>query len=258
MLPAAPTPMTYREAPPPAKLAPWVAALWRFEVAPAAAEIEHRIPLTGGVLLSLGPGGRATLVGPRLTPLVSRVRGGDVFLGVHLRPGASGLLGVPAAVLRDALGPPQLWLDPAWCASWQPVLGAALTLEPLLVALGQRIPEAPPLDPVVMRAVRRIVDTQGAVPVGELAAAVELSPRQLRRRFVPAVGLGAKQLCRIRRARASAAEAVLSGRSWAEVMAERGFADQPHLVRELQSLLGVAPERFAAHARQIDHELVEP
>ncbi len=254
--------MHYFEAPPPAELAPWIAAVWRFRVERDAGEIEHRIPLTGGLLLSAGSPAGAMLLGPRTAPFTTTVRGGDEYFGVHFHPGgARSLLHLAEGSLRDALGPAPLWLDAAWCARW----GAPDSSKPgaeagegrLVAALLDLAPRAAPLDSVVMIAVHRLVRSHGAEPIAGLARAAGLSPRQLRRRFVGAVGLAPKQLARLRRLRAAAADAVLADRPWAEIMAERGYADQPHLVREFKRLLGVTPVGFERHAQRIDHRLLD-
>ena len=254
--------MHYFEAPPPAELAPWIAALWRFRVDSEAGEIEHRIPLTGGLMLTAGSPAGGVLVGPRTAPLSTTVRGGEEYFGVHFHPGgARPLLQLPEGSLRDALGPATLWLDPSWCARWgAPGEGKAeaeVGAERLVAALLDLVPHAAPLDVPVMVAVHTLVRSRGAEPIADLARAAGLSPRQLRRRFVAATGLAPKQLARLRRLRAAAADAVLADRPWVEIMAERGYADQPHLVREFRRLLGVTPVGFERHARRIDHRLVD-
>lgn len=253
--------MSYVEVPPPPDLAPWIAALWSFRVAPEAGEIEHRIPLTGGVMLSAGADGEPALVGPRVTPLSSPVRGGDVFRGVHLQPAAAGaLLHVSAGALRDAIGPARLWLDPAWCDLWHAqadMADDAAALSGLAGAFRELAQRAAPLDAAVATAVARLMRSHGTARLDELAEEAALSPRQLRRRFRAAVGLSPKELARIRRLRAAAASAVIEDRPWADLVADGGYADQPHLVREFRRLLGVTPGGFEQHARWIDHRLVD-
>jgi AraC-like DNA-binding protein len=252
--------MAYLELEPPPELRPWVLALWCFEVRADAGVVEHRIPLTGGLLLSLGRQGGPLLIGPRIEPLVVPVRGGEVFWGAHLWPGAAGsLLHLPAGSLRGEIGPAERWIDPAWCRRLAEAAGDGGEVLPRLAdALAALVPAAGPLDGVVTRAVAEIVRAHGQMPLGELARAVALSPRQLRRRFRTAVGLSPKELTRVRRLRAVAAAAALDDRSWVDRLEDGGYADQPHLVREFRSLLGIAPGAFERHARRIDHRLVDP
>lgn len=253
--------MSYVEIPPPADLAPWIAVLWCFRVRPGAGEIEHRIPLTGGLLLSVGRAGPLMLTGPRAAPLVITVRGGDAYWGIQVLPGAAAaLFHLPAGSLRDAHGPAELWLDPAWCRGWSPAADGeddARVLHRATLALRELVPRAAPLDAAVIAAVERIVRAHGTVAIAALAGEVALSPRQLRRHFQTAVGLSPKELSRVRRLRAAAAAAVLSEQPWIEVAGDGGYADQAHLVREFRSLLGTTPGGFEQHVRRIDHRLVE-
>ena len=252
--------MSYVEVPAPPELRPWIAALWVFRVVPEAGELEHRVPLTGGLIVSVGSDREPMLVGPRAAPLVFPVYGGEVFRGFHVWPGAAcSLFHLPPGSLRDLQGPARLWLDPDWCRG----LGAVADLEDdaaafqgITLCLRDLIARAAPLDTVVMAAVSHLIRTRGDLRIGDLAEG-RLSPRQLRRRFQTAVGLSPKELARIRRLRASAAAAVLEELSWCEVTADGGYADQAHLVREFRNLLGVTPGAFEQHARRIDHRLVD-
>lgn len=252
--------MSYAEVPAPPDLRPWVAALWCFRVFPEAGTLEHRIPLTGGVMVSVGPDREPILAGPRAAPLVVPVHGGEVFRGLHVWPGAGcSLLQLPSGSLRDCQGPARLWLDPAWCRRLGTVAEVeddAEALQGIVLCLRELIARAAPLDMVVMTAVSRLIRFRGGLRIGDLAEG-SLSPRQLRRRFQGAVGLSPKELARIRRLRASAAAAVLEELSWCEVTADAGYADQAHLVREFRDLLGVTPGTFEQHARRIDHRLVD-
>jgi AraC-like DNA-binding protein len=252
--------MSYVEVPAPPEIRPWVAALWCFRVFPEAGTLEHRIPLTGGIIVSVGPDPEPMLSGPRAAPLVVPVHGGEVFRGFHVWPGAGcSLLHLPHRSLRDCQGPARLWLDPDWCRRLSTVAEVeddAEALQGIALCLRELIARAAPLDTVVMTAVSRLIRSRGDLRIGDLAEGC-LSPRQLRRRFQAAVGLSPKELARIRRLRASAAAAVLEELSWCEVTADAGYADQAHLVREFRDLLGVTPGAFEQHARRIDHRLVD-
>lgn len=252
--------MSYVEVPAPPEIRPWVAALWCFRVFPDAGELEHRIPLTGGLIVSVGPDREPMLVGPRSAPLAVPVHGGEVFRGFHVWPGAAcSLFHLPPGSLRDRQGPARLWLDPAWCRGLSATADLeddAAALQGMALCLRELIARAAPLDTVVMTAVSHLIRARGDLRIGDLAEG-RLSPRQLRRRFQATVGLSPKELARIRRLRASAAAAVLEELSWCEVTAVAGYADQAHLVREYRSLLGVTPGAFEQHARRIDHRLVD-
>ncbi len=159
-------------------------------------------------------------------------------MGVRLLPGAGGaVLGVPLAELRDRRVPVEALgfddpgdLDPPA----DPAALARLTLR--LVA------EAPP-DPAVQAAVRRLLDP--GQRVDELAQWLGFSERQLRRRFLAAVGYGPKTLQRVLRLRRFLAE--LGGRDGlAAAAASAGYADQAHLARDCRTLTGLTPGQLAA------------
>ncbi len=252
-----PSPMFYAEIAPDPRLKPWVAAHWTFRVDPGAGEIEHTIPLSGAVSLAFAHG-QAVLVGPRVTPLHTVVRGGDVFWGTLLWPGAAGsLLGCAMEPLREESLPAAQVLDGTWVANLTTALGgitdetrACQELDRALLTLAA---SAGPLDERMMTAIFRLLQRGGQGSLPELAREVSLSPRQFRRRFRAAVGLTAKELARIRRLRTSAVELVEEAESWVNLAADHGYADQAHLVREYGSLLGLTPQAFERHIRRIEH-----
>lgn len=249
----------YAEFQPAAALRTWVAAYWTFTVAPEQPALDHRVPPTGGAIVALNlAGGPAILVGPRRTPLVTPACGGDRFVGLHLWPGAhSAWLGSAQRPLREFQLPLETFLEPEVVRALEDALRQGgrnsdwAPLDRVLAEGGLRVP----LDPSVMAAVARILGTRGRDPVGVLGAAVGLSSSQFRRRFSAAVELSPKELARLRRVRASATDA-LHGAGWAAIAAERGYADQAHLVREFRDLLGLPPEAFRRQGDRIAHHLL--
>ena len=267
--------MYYAELPARPGLQLWVAAHWHFRVAADAGEIQHTVPLTGGVLFHVHnrEPGVPILTGPRLAPLQTRVCGGDEFWGSQLWPGAAGsLLGLDPEELREAIVPAAQVLDPNWTRSLADRLTsisagsisagsispdpedaerrAAAVLDDAWQELAER---AAPLDREVMGAVFRILRSAGEEPVARLAEHAGLSPRHFRRRFRAAVGLAPKELARLRRLRTSAVDRAHGADPWVDLAARRGYADQAHLVREYRSLLGLTPTGFERHARRITH-----
>lgn len=251
--------MTYLEIEASPELAPWVAAYWHFRVAAGAGEIEHRIPLTGGAFLSFAPGPLLAVIGPRTAPLTTTVRGGQRYWGAHFWPGAvRSLLALGDRSLRDETLPAALAVSPRWAGRLSHELAAAsdegAAAAALDAALLELVPAAAALDEPVMTAVFRILASRGRAPLAGLAAEVGLSPRQLRRRFRRAADLSAKELSRIERLRGTTIHRVTDeGRSWVDLAAEHGYADQAHLVREFRSLVGQPPVAFAGHLRRIAH-----
>ncbi len=255
------TPMHYAELEPPPELRPWIASIWVFKRASSLPPIPHHVPLTGGAILSIARGGELILTGERVSPLVRTANGGGVYWGVHLWPAAArALLALDPRDSREWVGPARLRLAADWCERWRGAIDAndeaeiAARIDGLLRELAEN---ARPLDPVVMTAVFRIIRTAGAEPIAEIARAIGLSPRQLRRRFAAETALSPKELARVRRVRAVAASAAAQGNSWVELASRGGYADQSHLVREFRELLGMSPAGFRAHAERIAHRLVE-
>ncbi|WP_211771175.1 helix-turn-helix transcriptional regulator [Kutzneria sp. CA-103260] len=99
-------------------------------------------------------------------------------------------------------------------------------------------------DFAVQRVVRMLHD-EPAARVGDLAAAVGLSERQLRRRFSNAVGLRPKAYGRV--VRLHAALRMAGSASWADIAHRCGFYDQPHMIAEFRAATGLAPA--ALHGR---------
>ncbi|GHH91883.1 helix-turn-helix domain-containing protein [Streptomyces capillispiralis] len=181
-----------------------------------------------GRLLVAGPDTRAHLTdGPPST-----------WAGIRFRPGtAPALLGVPAHELRDRrVDLADLW--PATAvrrmtarvgAAADPVLG----LEDL--ALSRAADTAPP-DPLLGRLVAAL---DAGRPVAATADELGLGARQLHRRSLAAFGYGPKTLARVLRLRRALALA-RAGVPFAETAARAGYADQPHLSRDVRQLTGLA------------------
>jgi AraC-like DNA-binding protein len=109
------------------------------------------------------------------------------------------------------------------------------------VLLGQVAGSLVP-DPVVLAAGGAL---SAGVPVGEVAAALGMLPRTLRRRFTAQVGLTPKRFARVQRLQRVVRD--LDGRDgvdWATVAAEHGYADQAHLADEFRQLVGVTPTEY--------------
>ncbi|WP_174406919.1 helix-turn-helix domain-containing protein [Desulfovibrio subterraneus] len=120
-------------------------------------------------------------------------------------------------------------------------------------ALLHRLTAIKEADPLAHAAVSLFAADRGTRDIAATAAHLGTSTRQLERSFAHHVGLSPKQFCRILRL-----HKVLhllrnnpASVRWSSVAAECGFADQSHLVREMQSLFGLTPS-----ALQREHEHV--
>jgi AraC-like DNA-binding protein len=79
----------------------------------------------------------------------------------------------------------------------------------------------------------------------EVASAVGIAPRSLHRDIVRWTGHAPKVLARIARMQHALARLRANERSLAEVAAASGFADQPHMTRELRRLTGLRPSELS-------------
>jgi hypothetical protein len=244
---------SYRERLPGPEIARHVASVWVLEVAREGAAYEHRTVPNGSVEISYVMGTDAVHVsGPQRQATAARVQPGTTVIGMRLHPGlAASVLGVPASELLDG----QTELDRLW-GRGATRLGDRLveagspaqTARLLEAELARWLRNAPAADPLVLAAVDHL---QPWLPngVGRQTADIYLSPRQLRRRFVTALGYGPKTLQRVLRFQGflALAHGQGDGRVGLARLAQRaGYADQAHLTRESQVLAGLAPRAFLA------------
>ncbi|CAN5275044.1 hypothetical protein BH10ACI1_BH10ACI1_16670 [soil metagenome] len=109
-------------------------------------------------------------------------------------------------------------------------------------------------DKKIAQAIKLIEITGGEIRVAELAEELDLSIRQLQRRFKNSSGLSPKQFARTRRIRATAVDLVENkNTSWANRAAEKGFSDQAHLTHEFVSVTKRSPNSFAEKVSHIKH-----
>ncbi|MFT3697441.1 MAG: helix-turn-helix domain-containing protein [Kofleriaceae bacterium] len=79
--------------------------------------------------------------------------------------------------------------------------------------------------------------------VREVAFALGISERQLRRIFHDVVGLSPKTFAKLTRFR-RAVDAAKAGASWTRVAAATGYCDQAHLIDEFHAITGATPRAF--------------
>ncbi|WP_374776971.1 helix-turn-helix transcriptional regulator [Streptomyces sp. NBC_01310] len=184
-----------------------------------------------------------------LSPGPARIRGEGVeCVEVALSPRAAyALLGVPPLELDGSItGLEDLWgrharllrEQLADTSSWQERL--ALTDG----FLRRKAAGAPPMAAEVAAAWDAIVAGRGRVRVGDLAASCGWSRKRLWARFSSQVGLTPKRAAMLVRFD-HAARALLAGERAGDVAVACGYADQPHLHRDVQALAGCTPGALA-------------
>jgi hypothetical protein len=198
--------MAYRELP---TTGPLLACLWTNEGGPRT----HRI-LPDACVDIVSVKGRLFVAGPATRAHLTSV-GGATF-GVRFRIGAAGAaLGLPASELLDRSVPLEdVWRD----------VPEVEDVHELAAAVSRRGAEADAL-------VR-------AAATGTPRSAIGIGDRQLRRRFLDAVGYGPKTLERILRFQRFL---MLGDDDLARRALDAGYADQAHLTRECTRLAGLPP-----------------
>ena len=203
--------MAYRELP---TAGPLLACLWTNEGGPRT----HRI-LPDACVDIVSVKGRLLVAGPATRAHHTTV-GGATF-GVRFRIGAAGAaLGLPASELLDLRVP----LEDVW--------GDAPHVENVDELARAVLKRGGAADPLVR-----------AAATGTPRDAIGIGDRQLRRRFLDAVGYGPKTLERILRFQRFL---TLEGDDLARLALEAGYADQAHLTRECTRLAGLPPAALLA------------
>jgi len=238
----------YAEWQAPAALRGQVACLWVSVVPDTAAPVPSLILPDACSDLIWEQGVGSYVAGPDTGPVRTPASPGAVIVGVRFRPAAGGqVLGLPLSELRDQRVP--VADLPVHAAA-----GLTATLSPdqaaarLLDTAGRLIADSAP-DHAVNAAVDLLGDP--AARTEDVAAQVDLSERQFRRRAHAAIGYGPKTLQRVLRIQRlvrlldAAAEPV----DLADTAARLGYADQPHLTRECRAFSGLTPAALAQARR---------
>jgi AraC-like DNA-binding protein len=249
--PSASALQSYRERLPAPKVADEVACAWVQDVAADGIAYEHRRVPNGCVEISHTLGTDIVAVsGPQRRPIVAELKPGTTIVGLRFKPGvAPAVLGAHASELVDL----QIGIDRLWGR------GGAYLAERLVEAsspeaaarlleheIGHRSTGIRGADPLVSAAIDRLQPWRRD-DIGTWTAGLFISQRQLRRRFVAALGYGPKTLQRILRFQGFLALSQFQHRrrgTLARLAKNAGYADQAHLTRECSRLAGLPPGAF--------------
>lgn len=190
--------------------------------------------------------GTMTLAGARAGFCVKESAAARV-VGAQLRPGAAtALFGVSAAELTSRHVPlGSLWPEAeATREKLRASSDPAAMLELMAQALSRRVAPIRAMHPDVAAA---LAHWDGDASVASLVEQSCLSHRHFTARFRDATGLSPKQYGRVRRFRRVLTAAGRDpNRSWSQLAAEGGYADQAHLTREFVEFAGVTPGAYRA------------
>ena len=233
----------YQEYRPDRRLAPLLECGWA-RSAPAAGFL--RVIPDGCVDLFVGSRGQAMIAGPATAFYDLHTNEDGVLVGLRLRPGtAAAVLGRPISEFTDRVVPLEAVLGVASGRGAEKVF-TATTPGQRVAALERMLTEhladnEPFVDTAVLGAIG-MLQRRPLWPVSGLAAAVNLSERQLRRRFETAVGFGPKRLGRILRLQRLLELIHARDRvRWSELAIEASYADQAHMINECRVLAGISP-----------------
>jgi AraC-like DNA-binding protein len=252
----------YAEFAPPPALAPYVHCLWVFEgqdpaepqrIAPdgrCELILHWRTPYLERSGEAWTPQPRVLFAGQLTGPLHLLAREPAGVVGVRFRTAGAG------AFVRDLAG----LTDRRVALPDAPDLAAADEAERLALACAYVEARLRPegFDPGVAAACAEIRASEGRLPLDDLCATAQLSPRALQRRFLAAVGVSPRMLASIVRFR-RVFEALQAPdvTSWTETAQAAGYFDHPQMARDFRRFLGCTPGAFLAAERGLATSLVE-
>lgn len=231
---------------PPAELAEFAVSVWQRRFSPSRGVHVQPVLADGCLDLMCIDDGPLCLVGPETSRADGLIPGGARLVGIRLRPGVGARLFGP--VVRELVDGSAALVD------LPPLSGqsrgrASFVEAPsdahrrLLDALLPRAAAAAPDDGVAF-GVAWLARHPGAT-VDDLCARLGWSPREVRRRFVAALGFGPKlmqRMIRFQRALYLAARADPRRRpALSELAHACGYADQAHMTREFRTLAHATP-----------------
>jgi AraC-like DNA-binding protein len=242
----------YRELAPPHALARYVLCTWTRSTGEVGSDLQVRVVPDGCADIVWIGDAAPHIAGPATLPVVAGLPPRSTIVGVRFRPGmAPSLLGVPAAELLNA----EVRLRDVWGRVSPDLDGhlgepgsGAVKLAVLERALVSRLDDAGPADSLVGAAVARLARQPGG-QVRELSRSLDVSERQLLRRFQAAVGYGPKtfqRILRFQRLLRLVRRTPADERSLASLATVVGYADQAHMTREVTRLAGLPPGELLA------------
>ena len=243
----------YREFAPARALGGDILCLWEQRIVGSECGYAHRVLPDGCIDIVLINAEEPMVVGPWTESFIAQFAPGTKIVGARFHPGrAIGLLGLPASELLNRRVPLRDVWRRAGCEPFSRIAeeeNFAARRSALDAALLQRLADATPPDREVAAAMRwlsRFPESR----VEQLSRSIGMSSRQLHRRFCAAVGYGPKMFQSVLRF-----QRLLNlggGRrdcsNLAQLSMDAGYADQPHMNREVRRFSGIAPTALLPRA----------
>jgi AraC-like DNA-binding protein len=185
------------------------------------------------------PQPRALVAGQITAPIVLVAGKSAGIAAIRLKPGASSLLGVPAAELTNQLAPLDAFCRPE--AVLDQLAASASDAARLAVLQRWLAPRlSHPRRAEVDDAVHSILTSGGRISMASLTTRANVSRRHLQRLFLTHVGLSPKTLARIVRVQ-HAATRLRAGASLADVAIACGYYDQAHMALDFRAVAQESP-----------------
>ena len=253
----------YNEYAPPLDLADAVEALWTYETVGIRLVVHRVVPDAAVSLCFMGtraPDGsagtsRLRVIGPVPTAKLFAPPAGHSMASVRVKlEWCRPLLGVAPwehtgdepcyADIRPDLAAP---LEDQLMRTTEPTDALQLLVAFLRKRRAARLKSADSLLCVSMESLRR---GASAPRVATIARQLGVTDRHLRRLMVNETGIAPRHFARIQRFHALLrASDLVPHRSWGELAAQHGYADQSHMIREVQDLVGVTPTQLHQERR---------
>jgi AraC-like DNA-binding protein len=236
----------YEETLPQADLGRDVVCFWTLQVDPSAhSHVQHLLPDLTVDVISVD-GRQPFVMGPPTTAVRVPLPAGQVNRGVRLRAGAARrLFDASPAELLDSIVPLS---DVLSARSARGIDAAPADVHAHVAQLLRQ--SAAEKDPTVRSAINWLGKNWRS-SVDDLSRQANWSNRELRRRFVAAIGMGPKLVQRM--VRVQTALHLLQARqgrvALSDLALECGFADQAHMARELARFTDHTP----THLRRLAH-----
>lgn len=241
-----PSTSTYHEYSPGLELRAWVVCLWTQSIGQEGDGYVQRIVPDGCVDVVWIGDRPAQVFGPMTRPVLYPLEAGTEAIGVRFRPGsAAGILRVPANLLTDREVPLRaIWGGAEHRFTTQVQESGSLEgrFDAIRTELRSRCRGSTP--DRLLAAASHGLARHPSTEVRELADELGVTPRHLHRRCCAGFGYGPKVLQRILRFQRllhMAAAASPHASELASLAVEAGYADQPHMTREVQLLARGTP-----------------
>jgi AraC-like DNA-binding protein len=194
------------------------------------------------------------VVGPWTKPFIAHLAAGSLVVGARFHPGSAGrLLGLPVSDLLDLSVP----LADVWNKNVVALFSSVGELPDIRArraalesAILRRLSSSREPDRTVIAAIRAFAH-QPEARIEPVSRFFGISSRQLQRRFRAAVGYGPKlfqSVLRFQRLLHIAGAANSSG-TLVQSSVEAGYADQPHMTREVRRFADTSPSSLLGSAR---------